>query len=411
VYFEWFVSLRYLKAKSRQGFISLITLISVGGVMVGVMALIIVLAVMTGFSEGLRDKILGINSHIIVQKLGEEMTDYRDVAHQIEKIPGVIGVTPYIYSQTMISAGDGGTGAVLRGIDLQSPFAVSQLKDHIIYGSLESLENVKGSSDNTPPGIILGKELARQLRVSLNENLRLILADGPLTPIGIIPRMQTCRVAGIFETGMYEYDSVLAYVSLATAQKFLGMDNAVNGLEIMVRDIYQAGTIASEIEKKLGFAYIAKDWIRTNKNLFSALKLEKTALSIIVALIVLVAAFNIISTLIMMVMDKTRDIAILKSMGATSGKIMRIFILEGLIIGSTGTALGVGAGLTVCSLLRKYKFIKLPDVYPMSTLPVQVIPSDVVTIAAAALLITLLATLYPSWQAAKVEPAVTLRYE
>jgi len=411
VYFEWFVSLRYLKAKSRQGFISLITLISVGGVMVGVMALIIVLAVMTGFSEGLRDKILGINSHIIVQKLGEEMTDYRDVAHQIEKIPGVIGVTPYLYSQTMISAGDGGTGAVLRGIDLQSSIAVSQLKDHIIYGSLEGLENVKDSSGNTPPGIILGKELARQLRVSLNENLRLILADGPLTPIGIIPRMQTCRVAGIFETGMYEYDSVLAYVSLATAQKFLGMDDAVNGLEIMVRDIYQAGTIAGEIEKNLGFAYIAKDWIRTNKNLFSALKLEKTALSIIVALIVLVAAFNIISTLIMMVMDKTRDIAILKSMGATSGKIMRIFILEGLIIGSTGTALGVGAGLTVCSLLRKYKFIKLPDVYPMSTLPVQVIPSDVVTIAAAALLITLLATLYPSWQAAKVEPAVTLRYE
>lgn len=411
MYFEWFVSLRYLKAKSRQGFISLITLISVGGVMVGVMALIIVLAVMTGFSEGLRDKILGINSHIIVQKLGEEMTDYRDVAHQIEKIPGVIGVTPYLYSQTMISAGDGGTGAVLRGIDLQSSIAVSQLKDHIIYGSLEGLENVKDSSGNTPPGIILGKELARQLRVSLNENLRLILADGPLTPIGIIPRMQTCRVAGIFETGMYEYDSVLAYVSLATAQKFLGMDDAVNGLEIMVRDIYQAGTIAGEIEKNLGFAYIAKDWIRTNKNLFSALKLEKTALSIIVALIVLVAAFNIISTLIMMVMDKTRDIAILKSMGATSGKIMRIFILEGLIIGSTGTALGVGAGLTVCSLLRKYKFIKLPDVYPMSTLPVQVIPSDVVTIAAAALLITLLATLYPSWQAAKVEPAVTLRYE
>jgi len=223
--------------------------------------------------------------------------------------------------------------------------------------------------------------------------------------------MQTCRVAGIFETGMYEYDSVLAYVSLATAQRFLGMDDTVNGLEVTVKDIYQAGTIAGKIEKDLGLSYIAKDWIRTNKNLFSALKLEKTALSIIVALIVLVAAFNIISTLIMMVMDKTRDIAILKSMGATSGKIMRIFILEGLIIGSTGTALGVGAGLTVCSLLRKYKFIKLPDVYPMSTLPVQVIPGDVVTISAAALLITLLATLYPSWQAAKVEPAVTLRYE
>ena len=266
-----------------------------------------------------------------------------------------------------------------------------------------------GQDDGRRP--VVGRELARQLRVTLNDHLRLILADGPLTPIGIIPRMQTCRVTGIFESGMYEYDSVLAYVSLATAQKFLGMENTVHGLEVTVDDIYQAGNIAKEIEKTLGLSFIAKDWIRTNKNLFSALKLEKTALSIIVALIVLVAAFNIISTLIMMVMEKTRDIAIFKSMGATSGNIMRIFILEGLIIGSSGTVLGVGAGLFVCSLLRKYKFIKLPDVYPMSTLPVQVISGDVVTIAAAAILITLVATLYPSWQAAKVEPAVTLRYE
>ncbi|MEJ2688651.1 MAG: FtsX-like permease family protein, partial [Deltaproteobacteria bacterium] len=250
-----------------------------------------------------------------------------------------------------------------------------------------------------------------QLHVTLNDNLRLILANGPLTPIGIIPRMQTCKVVAIFDTGMYEYDSVLAYISLYTAQRFLGMGDSVNGLEVTVSDIYQAGIIAKKIEKILGLVYIAKDWIRTNKNLFSALKLEKTALSIIVALIILVAAFNIISTLIMVVMEKTKDIAILKSMGASAGNIMRIFIFEGLVIGSAGTLLGVAGGLTVCSLLRRYKFIKLPDVYPMSTLPVQVIPSDVVMIASAAMLITLLATLYPSWQAARIEPAVTLRYE
>jgi lipoprotein-releasing system permease protein len=411
VYFEWFVSLRYLKAKRRQGFISLITLISIGGVMVGVMALIIVLAVMTGFSEGLRDKILGINSHIVVQKIGQEMEDYSELADKIRALPGVSGVTPYIYSQTMISAGDGGTGAVLRGIDVNSASAVLKLKDQVIYGSLESLAKKNSPDKNIPPAIILGKELARQLRVSLNDTLRLILAEGPLTPIGIIPRVQTCRVTGIFETGMYEYDSVLAYVSLSTAQKFLGMEDKVNGLEVTVNDIYQAGDIAQNIEKVLGLSYVAKDWMRTNKNLFSALKLEKTALSIIVALIVLVAAFNIISTLIMMVMEKTRDIAIMKSMGASSAKIMRIFILEGLIIGSAGTILGVLGGLGVCSLLSRYHFIRLPDVYPMSTLPVKVIGGDVFTIAASAILITLFATLYPSWQASRVEPAVTLRYE
>ena len=411
MYFEWFVSLRYLKAKRRQGFISLITLISIGGVTVGVMALIIVLAVMTGFSEGLRDKILGINSHIIVQKLGQEMSNYREIAAEVRSLPGVTGVTPYIYSQSMISAGNGGTGVVLRGIDPDSSASVLKLKDHVIYGSLDPLLQEDANHPGAPAAIVLGKELARQLHVTLNDNLRLILADGPLTPIGVIPRMQTCKVVAIFETGMYEYDSVLAYISLFTAQRFLDMGDAVNGLEVTVRDIYQAGVIARQIEKKLGIAFIAKDWIRTNKNLFSALKLEKTALSIIVALIVLVAAFNIISTLIMVVMEKTKEIAILKSMGASAGKIMRIFILEGLIIGSAGTFFGVVGGLSVCSLLQRYKFIKLPDVYPMSTLPVKVIPTDVVMIATAAMLITLMATLYPSWQAARVEPAVTLRYE
>jgi lipoprotein-releasing system permease protein len=211
---------------------------------------------------------------------------------------------------------------------------------------------------------------------------------------------------------MYEYDSSLAYVSLATAQQFLDIDDTVHGLEIRVDDIYQAGDISAELEKLLGFGYVAKDWIRMNKNLFSALKLEKTAMFIVLALIVLVAAFNIISTLIMVVMEKNKDIAILKSMGATSNSIMRIFIYEGLVIGASGTLLGVMGGLGLCKLLSKYQFIKLTsDVYPMSTLPVQVLPLDVTLVAVSAAAITLLATIYPSWQASRVDPAVALRYE
>lgn len=409
--FEWFICLRYLKAKRKQAFISLITLISIAGVMVGVMALIIVLAVMTGFSEGLRDKILGINSHIVIQKMGGSIYNYETLMPRILDMPGVIGVTPYMYSQTMISAGEGGTGAVLRAIDPDTASSVLSLDSHLKTGRIADLAGTPGAEPSRIPGIIIGYELSKQLRVSVNDRVRLILPSGPLTPIGVIPKMKSCKIVGIFETGMYEYDSSLAYVSLETAQEFLDTTDAVHGLELKVDDIYKANTIAGEIEKELGITFIAKDWIRTNKNLFSALKLEKTALSIIVALIVLVAALNIISTLIMVVMEKSRDIAILKSMGATSAHIMRIFVYEGLVIGLTGTLLGVLGGLSVCKLLSRYQFIKLPEVYPMSTLPVKVELFDVTLIAASAIIITLLATIYPSWQASRVDPAVSLRYE
>jgi lipoprotein-releasing system permease protein len=230
--------------------------------------------------------------------------------------------------------------------------------------------------------------------------------------MGVIPKIKTCRIVGIFDTGMYEYDSSLAYVSLQTAQEFLELGENVHGLEVKVNDIYRATDIAADLEKKLGFGYVVKDWISMNKNLFSALKLEKTAMFIVLALIVLVAAFNIISTLIMVVMSKGKDIAILKSMGATSQGIMRIFIYEGLVIGLTGTFFGVIGGLALCKILSKYEFIKLPsDVYPITTLPIKVLPLDVTLVAVSAAIITLLATIYPSWQASKVEPAVALRYE
>jgi len=417
--YEWFISLRYLKARRRQGFISLISLISVAGVAVGVMALIVVLAVMTGFTDSLRDKILGINSHIVVQKLGRGITDYREVSELVLQVEGILAATPYTYSQTMISVPDASSGAVVRGIDPATAKNVLSLSSQLLDGSVEALDAAKqteaaAGSDPSPhlPGIILGKEIARNLRVDVGDNIRLFSPAGPLTPMGVIPKIKTCRVVGIFDTGMYEYDSSLVYVSLATAQDFLELGAAVHGLELKVDDIYKASAIASALEKKLGFGYVVKDWITMNKNLFSALKLEKTAMFIVLALIVLVAAFNIISTLTMVVMSKGKDIAILKSMGATSKGIMKIFVYEGLIIGLTGTVLGIIGGLILGDVLSRYQFIKLPsDVYPITTLPVKILPMDVILVAVAAALITLLATIYPSWQASKIDPAVALRYE
>lgn len=409
--FEWVISLRYLKAKRRHGFISIITLISVAGVTVGVMALIVVLAVMTGFTQGLREKIIGINSHIVIQNALGPIPGHETLMATVQELEGVKAVTPYIYAQTMLSSGDTGTGVVLRGIDPDTVTRVLTIGEQIIAGSLADLQPAAGQA-NMLPGILLGKELASQLQLGVNDKVRLLSPSGPLTPMGVIPKIRTCRVVGIFETGMFEYDSSLAFVSLTTAQEFLELGDTVHGLEVTVDDIYQADGIAARLKQKLGFGYVARDWMQMNKNLFSALRLEKTAMFIILALIVLVAAFNIISTLIMVVMEKSKDIAILKSMGATSRSIMRIFIYEGLVIGLTGTFLGVAGGLLLCEVLSRYQFIKLPgDVYPMTTLPVEVLPLDVSMVAVAAVLITLLATLYPSWQASRIEPAVALRYE
>lgn len=408
--FEWFISRRYLLAKRRQGFISMISFISVTGVMVGVAALIVVLAVMTGFTAEFRNKILGINSHIVVQRPGFELRDYQETAGRIAAIPGVLGVTPFIHGQAMISGGAGGVGAIIRGIDPATVGTVLKLDDFMESGQLAELK----SPDNRhpAPGIILGKELAAHLGVETGDRIKLISAAGPLTPMGILPRIKTCRVVGLFYTGMVEFDSSLAYLNLDTIRDFLDLgQSGVHGLEVRVSDINRADQVAQAINQKLGPTYYARDWMSMNRQIFTALALEKAALSVIMTLVVLVAAFNIVSTLIMVVMEKTKDIAILKAMGATDRSIMRIFIYEGLVIGATGTGLGVAVGLGLCEILSRYLIIDLPDIYPISTLPVLALPLDVLMIAGAAVLITLAATIYPSWRAARVDPAVALRYE
>ncbi|RUM35964.1 MAG: lipoprotein-releasing ABC transporter permease subunit [Desulfobulbus sp.] len=405
--FERFVSFRYLRAKRKQKFISLISVISVLGVAVGVMALIVVLSVYTGFTEGLRDQIIGINAHVLVQGFNGEIRSYQSLQKKVASVNGVVSATPFIYGQALISSGPSSTGIVLRGIDPATAGSVIRLESQLLKGSLSDL-----AETNSLPAIILGKDLATQLRVDQGSKIRLISPNGPLSPMGVLPKVLTCRVTGIFETGMFEYDSTMGFINLDTARSLNGMGKGVNGLEVRVKDVDKADLVAAAIRQETGRAFAVRDWMQINQNLFAALKLEKIGIFIALDLIILVAALNIISALVMVVMEKTRDIAILKSMGATTGSIMRIFFYQGAVIGLAGTILGVGGGLGLCAILKKYKIIELPsNVYPMSTMPVKVVPMDVSVIAVSAILITLAATLYPSWKASKIRPAEALTYE
>ena len=405
--FEWFVSLRYLRAKRKQKFISLISIISVLGVAVGVMALIVVLSVYTGFTEGLRDQIIGINAHVLVQRFSGSIDNPAATMEKIVSVPGVAAATPVIYGQALISSGAGSTGVSLRGVDPVTAGRVIGLEKKMKGGSFKDIQPSDGL-----PAVILGVELARQLRVSRGGRIRFVSPNGPLSPMGILPRVLTCRLAGIFETGMFEYDSTMAFVNLKTARSLTGLGRGVHALEVRVNNIDDADRVARAIGARLGREYSVRDWMQINRNLFAALKLEKVGIFIALDLIILVAALNIISALVMVVMEKKRDIAILKSMGATSRSIIRIFFYQGMIIGIFGTVLGVLSGLGLCGLLHRYPIIELPrNVYPMSTMPIKVVPVDVVVIAVSAVFITLVATLYPSWQASRVRPAEALSYE
>jgi lipoprotein-releasing system permease protein len=412
--YELFIGLRYLKAKRKQTFVSLITFISIAGVMVGVTALIVVIAVMNGFKEDLRDKILGVTSHVVISRFDGNISKYQEVRAKVEEVSGVNAATPFIYTQVLISSRKAISGAVLRGIEPKTASKVINLPKNLRAGSLEELEaEKKPEGMRSTPGIILGNELARNIGASRGEPVTVISPLGRLTPLGRVPRSQTFRVAVIIDSGMYEYDSTIAYVSLWAAQRFLGIGDRVTGIEVRVDEIYEADRVAEAIGRALdGYPYWSRDWMRMNKNLFSALKLEKIVMFIILTLIILVAAFNIVGTLIMVVIEKTRDIAILKSMGATRSSIMKIFMIEGAVIGLVGTLLGLLGGYTLCKLLATYKFIELPsDVYYISTLPVQMNPLDVALIALAAIVITLAASVYPAWQASRFDPAEAIRYE
>ena len=412
--FESFIGGRYLRARPKQAFISLITILSVAGVTVGVMALIVVIAVMTGAEADFRSRILGVEPHVVVMRHGGKFTDYGKVTQRIADIEGVQSASPFVYNQVMLRSSSGVSGAVLRGIQPES-FA-QDLNNHNLPSLRNAFPLLSGQLNQdrgkaSMPGIVLGKELAGILGVVKGDVVYLISPRGMISPIGHVPSMKRFKVAGLFESGFYEYDQSLAYIHIKDAQKTLHMGDAVSGVGVRVKDIFQAGGVKEKITAELGFPYWAKDWMQMNKNLFSALKLEKKAMFVILTLIVLVAAFNIASSLIMMVMQKTKDIAILKAMGATDKSIKKIFIFKGMVIGSVGTFLGLGLGFLLCWLLKHYKFIELPgDVYYFTTLPVKLEYVDVFLIAAASLLICFLATLYPARQAAKLNPVEAIRY-
>ncbi|MES0362605.1 MAG: lipoprotein-releasing ABC transporter permease subunit [Desulfobacteria bacterium] len=420
--FEFFVGLRYLRARRKQAFISLITFISVAGVMLGVMAMMVVLAVMTGFEKDIKSKILGANAHIRVMSRDGKLDRHEEVMTGIEDVEGVKASAPFIYSQVMLRRGSSVSGAILRGIDPSRAGQVVDIEKSVKETDLQALTRIRipdshaGSTEggNASPGIILGKELSHLLAAYRGDEVYVVSPfSGSLTPIGgRIPHMKKFKVVGLFDSGMYDYDTSFAYVSIESAQQILRLGPSVHGIEVKVDDIYSVDQISKSIVKRLGTGYWTQDWMQMNKNFFSALKLEKTVMFIILVLIILVAAFNIISTLIMMVMEKNKDIAILKSMGATSQSIMKIFMLDGLVIGVAGTILGIMGGSVLCFLLKRYEFIKLPsDVYYISTLPVRVQVVDVALIALSAIAISFLATLYPSYQASRLDPAAAIRYE
>ncbi|MCZ6625774.1 MAG: lipoprotein-releasing ABC transporter permease subunit [Deltaproteobacteria bacterium] len=413
--YEFFIGLRYLLARRRETFISLITVISILGVMIAVTTLNVTIAVMTGFEEVLRDRLLGINAHVSLVKPGDYLTEYQDIIGRVMQEEGVLAAAPSIYGQVMVTSGSRVSGVVVRGIDPDRVNGVVDIQRFIKEGSLQGLKRpgmleVEGRTVSLP-GVILGARLAGQLGVMVGDPIQVISPFGSPTVIGVIPKLRRFVVAGLFKSGMYEYDSTLVYMNLSDVQRFFELGDAVSNIEIRVQDVYQAQEVAKRIQQKLGFPYLVEDWTRLWPGVFDALQWERRVYILVLLLMVLIAAFNIISTLIMVVMEKRRDIAILQSMGATRRSIRRIFLIKGCVIGMVGTLLGTLFGYVICLLLKRYQFFEIPDVFLVSKVPVSMSIAYFALVALASFLICLLASIYPARKAAKLDPVEIIRYE
>ncbi len=410
---ELFIALRYLLARRKQAFISLISLISTIGVAVGVMALIIALGLMTGLQGELRDRILGSTAHVYVWKTGG-IDDYQAEVRKLRGVDGVTGAAPAILGKALIVAGDAQAFISLKGVDPALEPSVTDIQKSMLSGGVQALVDDSAASD--VPGILIGRELAIQLgppggSLRVGDSVTLQTPQGTLSPMGMIPRMRRLRIAGIYSLGLFEFDSEYGFISLDLAKRLMGRTEP-DLIELHVRDIYDASGVADRVTAQLGADYQAKDWADLNQSLFSALWLEKMAISVTIGLIVAVAALNIVASLILLVMEKSRDIAILKTMGTGSRRVMTIFMLQGLIIGLVGTTLGSLGGLSICYVLDKYRLIRIPmDVYQVSYVPFVVLPRDFIAVVVSAIVICFLATLYPSRQASRLDPVQALRFE
>jgi lipoprotein-releasing system permease protein len=406
--FELHVAIRYLVAKRKQASISISSFISVLGVTVGVMAVIIALALMTGLQTELRDRVLGANPHIYVWKQGGIGADYRPELEKLKRVPRVVGAAPEILGQGLLSAARVDAPVQIKGIDPTLELEVTDIRGAIQSGSLDALQP---QHDEDRPGILLGKDLAVKLAVEVGDILQITSAHLTLSPAGPVPRTTSLRVAGTFSLGLYELDTTFGFVSLDVARRLFDKPEA-EMVQLRVDDIYAAPAVAASIRDTLGPEYLTEDWADMNRSLFSALWLEKLAISLAIGLIVVVAALNIVASLILLVMEKHRDIAILKTMGASARSVTAIFMVEGLIIGLLGTTVGAVGGSAIATLVDRYELIPVPqDVYMVSHMPLMVIPADVLLVVAMALVICFGATIYPARQAAKLDPAQALRYE
>jgi lipoprotein-releasing system permease protein len=408
--FELFISRRYFKSKPRQTIIALITLLSIAGVTIGVTALIVVIAVMEGFESDLKTRIMGIEPHLLIEKSEAPFAQYADVVHMARQTEGVHAAWPVVELQVMLKSDTRVTGAVIKGVE---PL---QAAEGLPIESLSILAQQPATPANgnqivEAPPIIIGRDLARTLGLIQGDTLFVVSPRGTLAPVGYIPFMKRFAVAGFFETGMYAYDGSLAFMRLSDAQQLSQMGRTASAVELRVDQIFDASDIGNRIISTLGSAYRYRDWMQLNRNLFSALKLEKAAMFITLTLIILVATFSITSSLVMLVMEKTKDIAILRTMGATGRGIKKVFVLQGMFIGLIGTFAGVVLGTTLCALQSRYQLIRLPgDVYYITALPVNLRFADLSVVALAAIAICFLATLYPAHQAAKLDPVEAIRY-